>query len=97
MDVRVEAAQISFEQLHEDLPRADEVALLLQVIRLKDRVAVGIVRIVAGQDLLHLVLAPRPALDHAQGILRKGLVLLARVWMRPDGVIRVKESQGPRA
>lgn len=50
-------------------------------MRLNDRVAVGIVRVVAGQHLLYLVLAPRAARDDGQGPLRERLALFAPILL----------------
>jgi hypothetical protein len=61
--------------------RTREVAPLLQLVRLDDRVAVGIVWVVTGQDLFHLVLGSRAARHDRERPLRERLILFAPVLL----------------
>ena len=79
MRVSVETAKVGLEQRHQDPASAREGARVLQLVRLDDGIDVGVVRVRAGQHLLHLELRPRAVPDNPPCPVVDGVALLAPV------------------
>jgi hypothetical protein len=94
--MRVETAQIDLERPGEQLPRLRDLAHVLEIVRLEDRIRVEVIRIAVWKHLLHLELRPWPARDDRLGPILDRLTLFAPILLRRIPLVERAELEGTR-
>jgi len=97
VSVGVQAAEIGLAELHQDLVRSLSVAGILEVVGLGDGIAVQIIGVPPGHDLLHFERLPRAAGDDRLGPLHIPEITASTPWRlsMSGSVARTRCSPAP--
>jgi len=97
VSVGVQAAEIGLAEVHQDLVRSLSVAGILEVVGLGDGIAVQIIGVPPGHDLLHFERLPRAAGDDRLGPLLIPEMTASTPWRLSvsDSVARTRCSSAP--
>jgi hypothetical protein len=80
--MRVETPQIGLTQIHQELARSREIPGFLEICGFHDGIGIRVLRILSGEDLLHLELGTRTAGNDGPGPLLDRFALLPPILFR---------------